>query len=97
MNTAEFRWPIRVYYEDTDAAGIVYHAKSTGHTSSVFILGGGSNVLFTRDVQALVVKVDLFLPLLLLPLVTVVGELLVLLLLLVGVLQLLLLLLLFDL
>jgi deoxyhypusine synthase len=23
-------------------AGIVYHAKSTGHTSSVFILGGGS-------------------------------------------------------
>lgn len=27
MNTAEFRWPIRVYYEDTDAAGIVYHAN----------------------------------------------------------------------
>ena len=23
-------------------AGLVYHAKSTGHTSSVFILGGGS-------------------------------------------------------
>ena len=22
-----FRWPIRVYYEDTDAAGIVYHAS----------------------------------------------------------------------
>lgn len=22
-----FRWPIRVYYEDTDAAGIVYHAN----------------------------------------------------------------------
>lgn len=22
-----FRWPIRIYYEDTDAAGIVYHAN----------------------------------------------------------------------
>jgi acyl-CoA thioester hydrolase len=24
---AEFRWPIRVYYEDTDAGGVVYHAS----------------------------------------------------------------------
>ena len=23
----EFKWPVRVYYEDTDAAGIVYHAN----------------------------------------------------------------------
>ncbi|OQW93287.1 MAG: tol-pal system-associated acyl-CoA thioesterase [Beggiatoa sp. IS2] len=23
----EFRWPVRVYYEDTDIAGIVYHAN----------------------------------------------------------------------
>jgi acyl-CoA thioester hydrolase len=23
----EFRWPIRVYYEDTDAAGVVYHSN----------------------------------------------------------------------
>lgn len=23
----EFRWPVRIYYEDTDAAGIVYHAN----------------------------------------------------------------------
>lgn len=22
---AEFRWPVRVYYEDTDAGGVVYH------------------------------------------------------------------------
>jgi acyl-CoA thioester hydrolase len=22
-----FRWPLRVYYEDTDAAGVVYHAN----------------------------------------------------------------------
>lgn len=25
--TGEFRWPVRVYYEDTDAAGLVYHAN----------------------------------------------------------------------
>ncbi len=23
----EFRWPVRVYYEDTDAGGVVYHAS----------------------------------------------------------------------
>ena len=27
MNAAVHRWPLRVYYEDTDAAGIVYHAS----------------------------------------------------------------------
>lgn len=25
--TTEFIWPIRVYYEDTDAGGVVYHAN----------------------------------------------------------------------
>lgn len=25
--SAPFRWPVRVYYEDTDAGGIVYHAR----------------------------------------------------------------------
>jgi acyl-CoA thioester hydrolase len=25
MTAAEFRWPVRVYYEDTDAGGVVYH------------------------------------------------------------------------
>ncbi|SEO96743.1 acyl-CoA thioester hydrolase [Aquisalimonas asiatica] len=27
MNVTKFRWPIRVYYEDTDAGGVVYHAN----------------------------------------------------------------------
>jgi acyl-CoA thioester hydrolase len=27
MSSARFVWPVRVYYEDTDAAGIVYHAN----------------------------------------------------------------------
>ncbi|MFO7954617.1 tol-pal system-associated acyl-CoA thioesterase [Thioalkalivibrio sp.] len=25
--TATFEWPVRVYYEDTDAGGVVYHAN----------------------------------------------------------------------
>lgn len=24
---SEFRWPVRVYYEDTDVVGVVYHAN----------------------------------------------------------------------
>lgn len=27
MTATAHRWPLRVYYEDTDAAGIVYHAS----------------------------------------------------------------------
>lgn len=27
MSQILFRWPIRVYYEDTDAGGVVYHAS----------------------------------------------------------------------
>jgi acyl-CoA thioester hydrolase len=26
VNEAAFSWPVRVYYEDTDAGGVVYHA-----------------------------------------------------------------------
>ncbi|MGK3131407.1 tol-pal system-associated acyl-CoA thioesterase [Pantoea sp. C8B4] len=27
MSKTLFRWPVRVYYEDTDAGGVVYHAS----------------------------------------------------------------------
>jgi acyl-CoA thioester hydrolase len=27
VSTAPFVWPVRVYYEDTDAGGVVYHAR----------------------------------------------------------------------
>jgi acyl-CoA thioester hydrolase len=27
LNPATFVWPVRVYYEDTDAGGVVYHAS----------------------------------------------------------------------
>ena len=27
MSLAQFTWPVRVYYEDTDAGGVVYHSN----------------------------------------------------------------------
>ncbi len=27
MSQLKFQWPVRVYYEDTDAGGVVYHAS----------------------------------------------------------------------
>ena len=27
MPVTDFRWPVRVYYEDTDSGGVVYHAN----------------------------------------------------------------------
>jgi len=27
LKSPEFSWPVRVYYEDTDAGGVVYHAR----------------------------------------------------------------------
>lgn len=27
MSNTFFRWPVRIYYEDTDAGGVVYHAR----------------------------------------------------------------------
>lgn len=27
VTPGDFRWPVRVYYEDTDAGGVVYHAN----------------------------------------------------------------------
>ena len=40
----EFRWPVRVYYEDTDSGGVVYHANyvkfmERGRTEWVLSLG----------------------------------------------------------
>ena len=32
MSTAEFHWPVRVYYEDTDAQGVVYYANYFRYT-----------------------------------------------------------------
>ncbi len=42
MSLRDSKLLLDVNRDVNQTAGIVYHAKSTGHTSSVFILGGGS-------------------------------------------------------
>lgn len=76
MNTAgdfgsgEFEWPIRIYYEDVDAAGIVYHANylkfmERARTEWLRRLGFAQNELVTEFHVAFVVRkivVDYLLP-----------------------------------
>lgn len=49
-----FRWPVRVYYEDTDAGGVVYHASylrffERARTEFLRSLGLEQDDLRTRD------------------------------------------------
>lgn len=53
MSTKEFIWPIRVYYEDTDASGVVYHANylrwfERGRTEWLRAQGWGQETLRTE-------------------------------------------------
>lgn len=55
----EFRWPVRVYYEDTDSGGVVYHANyvkfmERGRTEWVRSLGIDQSEL-RRDLGVLFV------------------------------------------
>ncbi|MCQ4158465.1 YbgC/FadM family acyl-CoA thioesterase [Roseomonas sp. GC11] len=55
------RWPIRVYYEDTDAGGIVYHANylrwaERGRTESLRAINLPHQVMIERHASMLVVR-----------------------------------------
>ena len=57
---AEFSWPTRVYWEDTDAGGVVYHAQylaflERARSEWMRALGNGQELL--RDVHGLVFAV----------------------------------------
>jgi acyl-CoA thioester hydrolase len=59
--TGEFRWPVRVYYEDTDAAGLVYHSNylkfmERARTEWLRLLGHGQDQLRSRDGVLFVVR-----------------------------------------
>jgi len=50
---AEFEWPVRVYYEDTDSGGVVYHAQylnfmERARTEWLRSLGFEQDVLITE-------------------------------------------------
>ena len=51
---AEFRWPLRVYYEDTDSGGVVYYANylrfmERARTEWMRVLGFEQDELLDRD------------------------------------------------
>ncbi|HOX88113.1 MAG TPA: tol-pal system-associated acyl-CoA thioesterase [Burkholderiaceae bacterium] len=60
MSSTLFRWPIRVYYEDTDTAGIVYYANylkffERARTEWLRALGWGQHALAGEHGLAFVV------------------------------------------
>ena len=55
----EFSWPVRVYYEDTDAGGVVYYANylkfmERARTEFMRSLGFGKDYIFTHDLMFVV-------------------------------------------
>jgi acyl-CoA thioester hydrolase len=56
-----FRWPVRIYYEDTDGGGVVYHANylkffERARTEWLRSLGYAQTELRTRDGVLFVVR-----------------------------------------
>ncbi|MGX5173055.1 tol-pal system-associated acyl-CoA thioesterase [Aliikangiella sp. IMCC44653] len=61
--SAEFIWPIRVYYEDTDVGGVVYHANylkffERARTEWLRNLGIDQAALITKDLVFAVKSVN---------------------------------------
>lgn len=61
FESGEFRYPVRVYYEDTDAGGVVYHANylryaERARTEMLRALGVVQSDLRTRTGVSLVVR-----------------------------------------
>lgn len=64
MVNSEFSWPVRVYYEDTDAGGIVYNANylkflERARTEWLRQLGVEQNHLLQLDVAFVVRHIDI--------------------------------------
>ncbi|RUO79773.1 tol-pal system-associated acyl-CoA thioesterase [Idiomarina tyrosinivorans] len=64
MKDAPFKWPIRVYYEDTDAGGIVYYANylkflERGRTEWLRHLGIEQDEWLDQNIGFVVRHVDL--------------------------------------
>lgn len=62
-NKREFNWPVRVYYEDTDVAGVVFYANylkfyERGRTEWLRSLGWEQDVLIDKGLAFAVAHVD---------------------------------------
>lgn len=63
MNQREFIWPVRVYYEDTDVAGVVFYANylrfyERGRTEWLRSLGWEQDILIDKGLAFAVAHVD---------------------------------------
>ena len=59
-----FRWPITVYYEDTDAGGVVYHSNylnffERARTECLRAIGVKQSSLLSEDIAFVVKKAEL--------------------------------------
>ncbi len=59
-----FRWPVTVYYEDTDVAGVVYHANylkfmERARTEWLRALGLDQTLLIDQDIAFAVAHMDI--------------------------------------
>ncbi len=64
MSQSEFLWPVRVYYEDTDAGGVVFYANylkymERARTEWLRSMGYEQDDLLTKDVLFAVRHVDI--------------------------------------
>ncbi len=64
MSDAEFIWPIRVYYEDTDVAGVVYYANylkffERGRTEWLRALGLEQDILIEQGIAFVVRRAEI--------------------------------------
>lgn len=63
MSLREFNWPVRVYYEDTDVAGVVFYANylkyyERGRTEWLRSMGWEQDVLIDKGLAFAVAHVD---------------------------------------
>lgn len=63
MSQREFIWPVRVYYEDTDVAGVVFYANylrfyERGRTEWLRSLGWEQDILIDKGLAFAVAHVD---------------------------------------
>ncbi|NRD73757.1 tol-pal system-associated acyl-CoA thioesterase [Shewanella sp. VB17] len=59
-----FRWPISIYYEDTDAGGVVYHANylkffERARTECLRAIGVNQTQLLAEDIAFVVTRAEL--------------------------------------
>ncbi len=61
MSELRFSWPTRIYWEDTDAGGVVYHARyvafmERARTEWMRAMGYGQEAMRSGDGQVFVVR-----------------------------------------